>query len=262
MPLWEARYRTGASRSRCYSDRGEWPARDSVACIITRRIRTPGRCPPCTAITGARADVNAPDTDKNTPLHSACSDGKLDIAQLLLNHGAAASAENNLGETPLHVMSQGKLVSIDGVRVAQLLVGPTGASSTDVEARPIRPSDMKDEGCVFLSTFTPSCCCCTRRAMCPIAGRGVYSTVRQLLRGSLSCYMRFPDVMASLDRLAPHVPSIFVSCYEGDVKNCVLCYVALLRLRLSSGAPLSLISFPVLSATSLQKEVCRWLFLA
>ncbi len=48
--------------------------------------------------------------------------------------------------------------------------------------------------------------------MCPIAGRSVYRTVRQLLSGSLQ-----PDVTASLDGFVPHVPSlrflrISVSC--------------------------------------------------
>jgi hypothetical protein len=49
--------------------------------------------------------------------------------------------------------------------------------------------------------------------------------------------MRLPDVMASLDGIAPHVPSLFIFLYLAtkimiSKLTCVLRYVALLRLRL------------------------------
>jgi ankyrin repeat protein len=45
-------------------------------------------------------DVNALDENHTTPLHLASSYGLLDIAQLLLDHGATANAENVYGQTP------------------------------------------------------------------------------------------------------------------------------------------------------------------
>jgi hypothetical protein len=80
--------------------------------------------------------------------------------------------------------------------------------------------------------------------------------------------MRLPDVTASLDGLAPHVPSlhISISCYQDDDVKTYLCS-PLCRFTFAYAyaypplSPLSLISFPVLSATSLQQDVCRRLIL-
>jgi cytohesin len=44
------------------------------------------------------ADVDARKKDKTTPLHSAILWGRLEIAQVLLDHGANATAENDGGE--------------------------------------------------------------------------------------------------------------------------------------------------------------------
>ena len=67
-------------------------------------------------------DVNAPDKDRDTPLHSACFSGKLDIARELLRNGATATAMNGGGETPLHVISRGEFESQDGAHLARLLL--------------------------------------------------------------------------------------------------------------------------------------------
>jgi ankyrin len=76
-------------------------------------------------------DVNIRDKSEWTPLHSASNNGKYDIAQVLLSHGANVNAENYLGETPLHLVGQCKYGSQDGVRVAQLLLD----GGVDVNAR-------------------------------------------------------------------------------------------------------------------------------
>jgi ankyrin len=68
------------------------------------------------------ADVNAPDRNHDTPLHSACYVGKLDIARELLNLGATVTTKNGQGGTPLHVTSRGEYESQDGVRLARLLL--------------------------------------------------------------------------------------------------------------------------------------------
>jgi ankyrin repeat protein len=58
-----------------------------------------------------------------TPLHSAAFNGRLEIAQLLLDHGANAKAENEDGETALHVVSRGEYDSQDhGVGISRLLL--------------------------------------------------------------------------------------------------------------------------------------------
>ena len=47
----------------------------------------------------------------DTPLHFACFRGKLDVAQLLLDHGAQVNVKNHKGETPLHLAS--RLMSLE-----------------------------------------------------------------------------------------------------------------------------------------------------
>src|SRR6266702_3053945 len=51
-------------------------------------------------------DVNARKKNKTTPLHSAASGGMLKTAEVLLDHGAIADAENDEGETPLNLVSR------------------------------------------------------------------------------------------------------------------------------------------------------------
>ena len=68
-------------------------------------------------------DVNMQDKDRDSPLHSAAYNGKLEIIRVLLKHGATANAKNDRDETPLHQVSQGEYESqADGVRIAQLLL--------------------------------------------------------------------------------------------------------------------------------------------
>src|SRR6266702_2549186 len=52
-------------------------------------------------------DVNAQDKNHFTPFLLAALNGRLEIAQVLLDHGANANAENDGGETPLHLVSRG-----------------------------------------------------------------------------------------------------------------------------------------------------------
>ena len=68
-------------------------------------------------------DVNVQGKDHNSPLHSTTYSGELEVACVLLDHGAKANAKNNWGETPLHQGSQVEYVSqADSVRIAQILL--------------------------------------------------------------------------------------------------------------------------------------------
>ena len=68
-------------------------------------------------------DVNALDKDRNTPLHSASCLGRLEIARVLLDHGANACSENDRAQTPLHLVSQGSYwFQDDGPGVTKLLL--------------------------------------------------------------------------------------------------------------------------------------------
>ena len=52
------------------------------------------------------ADVAAQSKDKTTPLHRASEEGHVDLAQLLIDHGADAAAQSKGGMTPLHLASE------------------------------------------------------------------------------------------------------------------------------------------------------------
>jgi ankyrin len=81
---------------------------------------------------GHCTDVNALSKDNWTPLHYACCWGRLEIAHMLLDHGAKVILETKSGETPLHAVANGKYEhQEDGVRVAQLLLD----CGVDVNAR-------------------------------------------------------------------------------------------------------------------------------
>src|SRR6266851_3434769 len=56
--------------------------------------------------------------DKSTPLHSACGNGHVEVACVLIEHGANAMAQDENGLTPLHQASR-----CGNVDLAQFLVG-------------------------------------------------------------------------------------------------------------------------------------------
>ena len=76
-------------------------------------------------------DMNDQDVFEWTPLHSASNNGRHEIIQFLLCHGAKVNLENCLGETLLHLIQQGRSDSQDGVSVVQLLLD----GGLDVNAR-------------------------------------------------------------------------------------------------------------------------------
>jgi ankyrin repeat protein len=68
-------------------------------------------------------DVHSKDKDHDTALHLAAFSGKLEIAKLLIDHGANMTAENEHGEIPLHLVSRGQYVTQEnGVGIVQLFL--------------------------------------------------------------------------------------------------------------------------------------------
>ena len=68
-------------------------------------------------------DVNASAKGLVTPLHSAASNGRLEIVRVLLDHGASPNVEKEMRETALHSVSGGKYDSEKhGVDIARLLL--------------------------------------------------------------------------------------------------------------------------------------------
>ncbi len=76
--------------------------------------------------------MNAQNKQYNTALHLACYSGKIEITQMLLDHGANMNEQNEQGETPLHLVSRGQYDSEEhGVGIARLLL----ARGVDVNAQ-------------------------------------------------------------------------------------------------------------------------------
>jgi ankyrin repeat protein len=69
-------------------------------------------------------DVNVQDKNDLSPLHVASFYGWVEMARVLIDHGATAHSEDNLGRTPLHLVAKGTGCDIghDGVGVAVLLL--------------------------------------------------------------------------------------------------------------------------------------------
>jgi ankyrin repeat protein len=51
----------------------------------------------------AKADVNAVDKNKNTPLHYAAGYGRADVCKMLVDNGASVTLRNLDGKSPLDV---------------------------------------------------------------------------------------------------------------------------------------------------------------
>jgi ankyrin repeat protein len=68
-------------------------------------------------------DVNARDKDGWTSLHFAAFEGRVEVAQVLLDYGANAKLETMWGETALHLVSPGEYDSEErGVGIARMLL--------------------------------------------------------------------------------------------------------------------------------------------
>ena len=78
------------------------------------------------------ADVNAQDNGNMTPLHFAAYYRKAEIVRVLLDRGATADLETDLGRTPMHALVQRPHdCGNDGVEIAQLLL----EHGTDINAQ-------------------------------------------------------------------------------------------------------------------------------
>ena len=89
--------------------RGEYASRDGVR--VAQLLLEQGG-----------ADVNAQDIYLETPLHVACDCGQIEVARVLLDHGALANVENHNGVTPLHAIPRSKYGSREDSRLVQLLI--------------------------------------------------------------------------------------------------------------------------------------------
>ena len=75
-----------------------------------------------------------------TPLHLASLYGRLDIARVLLDHGAAANSEDQFGRTPLHLVAEGKYnFEQDRIHFARLLLdhGADANAQDEHDATPL-----------------------------------------------------------------------------------------------------------------------------
>ncbi|KAH9014860.1 ankyrin repeat-containing domain protein [Lactarius hengduanensis] len=86
--------------------------------------------------------VNGQTKNKGTPLHFASYNGRLEIVQLLLDHGATADAVDDWGETPLHDVSKGEYdYEESGVDVARALL-KHGADANTMSGSGKTPLDL------------------------------------------------------------------------------------------------------------------------
>lgn len=58
------------------------------------------------------ADVNAPDGDRNTPIHLAAEAGYLDLVKLLFNHGAKINFSNKSHEMPVSMAAEKRFADV------------------------------------------------------------------------------------------------------------------------------------------------------
>ena len=81
----------------------------------------------------AGADLNAPSSDKRSPLHAAVVRGTLDLCRKLLDLGANPNSEEKCGLTPLHIAA-----GCDRVDIIQLLVSRGGDMSAIYDGTPTK----------------------------------------------------------------------------------------------------------------------------
>ena len=68
------------------------------------------------------AEVNQKDNEGKTPLHEASSEDHLDIVKHLIEKEADVNAVSIKGETPLHANSNGKFWKRNEIEIAQILL--------------------------------------------------------------------------------------------------------------------------------------------
>jgi len=102
---------------------GQPPAEPNARCLCLERgcefplqlavcgsnfVRGPGRAQAVELLlqAGARPSPRRSDAEANTPLHDAVRRGDLEVAALLLRHGADPNALNGFGESPLQLVAK------------------------------------------------------------------------------------------------------------------------------------------------------------
>jgi ankyrin repeat protein len=102
-------------------------------------------------------DVNAREKDGWTSLHWAAFKGRVEVAQVLLDHGANAKHGDQRGETALHLVSRGEYDSQEhGVGIARLLlergVDVHAQTNTFATALHLAAFNGRSRSCSYFST--------------------------------------------------------------------------------------------------------------
>jgi Ankyrin repeats (3 copies)/Ankyrin repeats (many copies) len=92
-----------------------------------------------------KADVNAANDAGWRPLHYATKYGEIELACLLIDHGADINAKNSMGESPLNVVKDDSMVSALLKHKEKFEAENSVAQQSKSEAKPLVEEEEKEE---------------------------------------------------------------------------------------------------------------------